>query len=384
MKAARRMLPILVVLSAAPLAPAQLFNSGSDGSDGALSVTTGTTTLSMPDDGIFNVTTVNVASGATLTFTPNARNTPVYVLATGDITIAGTVHVDGKSGTSSPPVGGQGGPGGFAGGMPAFGPNIPPGDGQGPGAGLGGTTTGTGAAGVGAYSATGTDANDGDPYGSPLVVPLVGGSGGGGTVGQPGTGGGGGGGAILLASNTRVHVTGTVRSWGGSGWSSATGAGSGGAIRMVSPMVSGSGVVDVRGASGQPNFGRIRIDAIDRSQLQYNFQPTSQTSVGAFMVIFPNDLPTLDIIAAAGQAIPEGSGPTQVFLPFGSDPNQTVKVQARDFTGLVPISVALTPESGPRIIYDTEIDMAGGDVAQVVVDVTLPVNTLTHIHAWTR
>ena len=69
---------------------------------------------------------------------------------------------------------------------------------------------------------------------------------------------------------------------------------------------------------------------------------------------------------------------------FGSPTSQTVTVQARDFTGIVPIAVVLTPDSGERVVYEVEIDMRGGDVAQVVVDVELPINNVTRVHAWTR
>ena len=68
---------------------AQGFSSGSTGADGALDVTTDTT-LDLPPNGTFNYTTVNVAAGVTLRFNRNALNTPVYLLATGDI----TMHVD--------------------------------------------------------------------------------------------------------------------------------------------------------------------------------------------------------------------------------------------------------------------------------------------------
>ena len=63
---------------------------------------------------------------------------------------------------------------------------------------------------------------------------------------------------------------------------------------------------------------------------------------------------------------------------------RTVTVQAEDFTGIVPISVVLTPESGDPVVYDTSIDMGMGNPAQVVVNVDFPVNTKTHVKVWTR
>src|SRR6266550_4350883 len=81
-------------LMASPAALAQ-FNSGSTGADGALNMTTNTT-LDLPPNGIFNFTTINVASGATLSFNRNIFNTPAYLLATGDVIIDGTIDVSGS------------------------------------------------------------------------------------------------------------------------------------------------------------------------------------------------------------------------------------------------------------------------------------------------
>jgi hypothetical protein len=108
-----RCLLIIAVVTFQITALAQSFSSGSDGSMGALNVTSNRT-LALPSDGIFRFTTINIAVGTTLTFTPNAMNTPVYLLATGDVTIDGTIDVSGSSGTTV--SGGRGGPGGFDGG----------------------------------------------------------------------------------------------------------------------------------------------------------------------------------------------------------------------------------------------------------------------------
>jgi len=84
------------------------FTSGSDGSYGPLNITTNTT-LILPTNGIFNCTTITIASGVTLAFTKNPLNTPVYLLATGDVLIAGTINVSGQSGVQA--LAGEGGPG---------------------------------------------------------------------------------------------------------------------------------------------------------------------------------------------------------------------------------------------------------------------------------
>ena len=59
------------------------FTSGSTGSFGAIDVTTEDLEIVLPADGIINATTVNVAEGFFLSFTRNAFNTPVFLLATG-------------------------------------------------------------------------------------------------------------------------------------------------------------------------------------------------------------------------------------------------------------------------------------------------------------
>src|SRR5258708_6719921 len=107
------------------------FSSVSTGADGPLNVTTDTT-LNLPADGIFNFTTIDVVSTATLRFNRNLLNTPVYLLATGDVVMNGAIDVSGGSRSGGSP--GQGGPGGFDGGFGSF-QGFPDGEGQGPGGG---------------------------------------------------------------------------------------------------------------------------------------------------------------------------------------------------------------------------------------------------------
>ena len=78
------------------------------------------------------------------------------------------------------------------------------------------------------------------------------------------------------------------------------------------------------------------------------------------------------------------SGPAQVLLPSGSSPNQTVKVRAKDFGQPVPIRVVLTPDSGPAQNYDVQIDNSVTNPDETTVNVTFPVNVLTHVRVWTR
>lgn len=362
------------------------FDSGSDGTYGAMNITTDTN-LVLPPDGIFRCTTITVASNATLTFTPNVLNTPVYLLATNDVVINGTIDVSGSLGTGV--LGGAGGPGGFAGGNPGTG-GLPDGGGHGPGAGAVG---GAASYGTTAYLRSdyfGTRTN-GAIYGSPLLVPLVGGSGG---TSSGGSGGVGGGGAVLIASNTRIEVTGAITAVSPSlNLLGFAGLGSGGGIRLVAPVVAGNGSLN---ASGCENWyyhyvgpfyggaGRIRIDCMDRRSLALNVVPSSVATTGANMVAIPTNAPRLDITQAAGNTIPEGTNsPVFFMLPQGASTNQTVTVQARNFNALVPIRVVLTPDNGPSSSYDTNINNTITP-ASVTVPVVVPVNVLVQVNAWTR
>lgn len=390
---------LLLSVLVASGARGQNFDSGSDGSDGAFTMSQ-STTLDVPPDGIFNFTTVTI-TGGNLTFRRNALNTPVFMLATGDISISNAnILVDGAAGTSNPPAGGAGGPGGFEGGDPGV-QSIPPGAGHGPGGGAGGDAgvAGTAATSAGAASYADTpqqaSTSDGAVYGSPLLVPLVGGSGGGGGVGSdtsPGQGGSGGGGAILLASSTRIEINagGGIFARAGNNSFPHTGQASGGAIRLVAPRVLGNATMDVGGGSGGVNVnngdrggnGRIRIDTIERTGIRFGFQPLSSFSIGSFMAVFPPVVPKLDIVNVAGQAIAAGA-PVDVLLPFGTNPNQTVTVRATDFTSTVPIDVVLVPTSGQRTVIPAQINMTTNP-AQTTVNVTFPLNNRTRVWAWTR
>jgi hypothetical protein len=338
------------------------FSSGSTGADGPLNITTDTT-LDLPPDGIFNFTTINVAAGATLTFNRNPLNTPVYLLATGDVVVSGVVHVNGQNAVGGIP--GKGGPGGFDGGYGAF-SSFPPGSGQGPGGGA------PGQPGVFGEGITGNT----NIYGNTLLSPLIGGSGGG---GNSTSGGSGGGGAILVASSTKVtmNLNGGVNAGRGVGGAAD---GSGGAVRIVAPVVAGTGTIDV----AQSHTGRIRIDSIDRFAHR-NLKLFGKATRGSQMFVFPPNNPKLDIIHAAGSNIPEGTNAAVVVnLQVGSSTNQIVRVQARGFTNDIPIRVKITPENAPTASFDGVILQTSGNPPFADVQVTLPVDTVCYVHAWTR
>lgn len=356
---------------------AAAFDSGSDGSYGAINVAISTTvTLDLPPDGVFRCTTINVGSSATLRFNRNPLNTPVVLLATGDVVVSGIITVAG--GDQSGALPGKGGPGGFDGGYGGGGPAAPAsrgGEGHGPGRGINATgqRPGVHAVAVGANDRT---------YGNVLLVPLVGGSGGSGTDGNPGWGGGGGGGAILIASNTRITVNGRIDASGGSAINAGLG-GSGGGIRLVAPTGGGSGQLDARGGNGGGGDGRVRVDCTAADAFR-NLSFYGAFTRGNRMFVFPPATPKLHIVEAAGQAIPVGAGAAiTIELPAGSAATQNVKVRGEGFTGMVPVQIVVTPEHSAATVYDVTLNSAQSP-SEATAAVTLPAGQPTTIEAWVR
>src|SRR5688572_25364201 len=238
----------------------QTFSSGSTGADGELNLTAVNTTtpVTVRAGGVYHYTTVNIGATHTLRFNRGPDNAPVVILATGDVTITGTIDISGNPGAMpggvvGPQNGALGGPGGFNGGNGGIFNGPPPAAGQGPGGGA--PSLGNGASG-GTYAASSAFV---------ALTPLFGGSGGGGGGGSfnfsVGGAGGGGGGAILIASNTRIVLNGTIRSNGGdplqnnsAGCHNIAAAGAGGAIRLVAPEIVGAGHLRaLRGIHVSPN-----------------------------------------------------------------------------------------------------------------------------------
>jgi hypothetical protein len=297
----------MVVLACASV-QAQV-NSGSNGSDGALDFSNLTNlgystnvVINMADHptGIYNYTFVNIPTNVTVSFIPNANNTPVYWLVQSNVVINGTVDASGQSPANT--VGGIGGPGGWCGG--SVGSN-----GEGPGGGgAGGYAAGGSYAGQGVSNGAYGGSTPGIIYGNIFLLPLAGGSGGGGGSGgfygsSWSGGGGGGGGAILIASSSSIQVNGSIKSNGGNGHNSG-GGGSGGGIRFVAPRFEGVGIIDARGGnSGVCNggYGRIRVDTF-RSAFGGAFD--NPFNLGSQFVIFPNQGQGAQLTIASVDGVP--------------------------------------------------------------------------------
>lgn len=385
-------LPFLVLLICSVRGSyGQSFNSGSNGSDGALDLTTpGTITfdpavlgLNPAIPNVFNFTTINVASGVVVRFTSKNLSGPIYWLAQGAVTINGTLDLSGENGapastvTSSrvPAAGGAGGYNGGVGGVSAN-SSLPAQAGNGPGGGAGGSAPNT------STNATG---GNGLFTGSQYLIPLIGGSGGGGgsnafTAPQQffGGGGGGGGGAILIASSVSITYGGTIRAVGGVAGSGATasgGTGSGGAIRLIAPTISnnarGDGSCSLNGAlygsvqAASSQNGVIRLEAfnIDASAIGANCaSPTPLTST-PFNVVHPVTAPSLlnvTSLVVGATTIPINANPFSFpDATINASGPVTVNVQAQYIpVGTVPKIIVMS-ETGPDQTVNCSAPLSG-------------------------
>jgi hypothetical protein len=338
------------------------FNSGSTGRDGAFHPTADIV-LDMADhpDGIYHYTNVYIPSNVTVTFIPNANNTPVVWLVQSNVVILGTVDVSGQDAVGG--QGGRGGPGGFRGGNGGTGAAP----GQGPGGGAAGDM-GSG----GAFD-----------YGNQYLLPLIGGSGGGGST-RYAAGGGGGGGALLIASSGTIHLDGWIVARGGSSVVPVKGGGgSGGAVRLVAPRLTGSGGIDITGGAGPYDMfgmmyggsGRVRFDALDNN---FGGWIRGAFTRGLQFVIFPSagQMPRLRVVSVGG--VPVSETPTgQLAVPdavLSAQQNNPIPVVVR--CERIPLGTTITvvvkPALGPSVSA-TGVNNAGTfDSSTATVLVNIP------------
>lgn len=319
---------------------------GADGSDGVLNITVNTEIdLSQAVTGtwdqnnaanagkgvydpakwavVFKYSSVNVAAGATVTFKNHASRAPVVWLVNGNVTIAGTVSLDGENGVvGGAPLGDrarEGGPGGFRGSVQFIAPNLVGSLGYGPG---GGGVRSGGSYGTPGQSESSTPASP--VYGNPSLIPLIGGSGGGYGLFKSG---GGGGGAILIASQGIFFCSGVLRATGGAGvdggggdqWS---GSGSGGGIRIVAETVQGTGSILALGGSSARagGLGRIRLERVTTSA-SVSISPDPSIvplAAGTTAMLWPaGGAPEVRIISLGGNPLP--TDPRASFGTEGAD-----------------------------------------------------------------
>lgn len=317
----RRLLVLIgFILVASLSARAQTFNSGSTGADGALNLATmscpvAICTVQLPESGVLNYTTVNIPAGLNLVFSRNSRNTPVYMLAQGNVTIAGVIDVSNPASYNSP---GQAcripGPGGFYGGQPGGQPGFGPG---------GGTASSPNARWIGPLS----------------LVPIIGGSG-----GYSGNGGGGG---IVIASSTSINVAGgqilaNSNCFSGSG-------GAGGAVRLVANSISVAGSLSAYGANGgfiQPtSFGVIRVEA-PAGALTFTGSSNPPAVLSPINpAVVSSTPPSLTIVSVGGFPVPSYAGQrfdtVDLLLPNQLTDPITVLVQGNNIPVGTSVSIGI-------------------------------------------
>lgn len=266
------------------------FSTGSTGADGAFSPGGSILVdLSMAGSGpgtgaydpvrwavVFNYTTIDIPPGVTVSFKNHPSGAPVVWLAQGEVHVSGMVILDGANGGgyyNEGPFFAKPGPGGFEGGRREIDATtaracagMGPGGAPAPASGYGG------GGGYGTPGRSGSVTAGGVTYGNPHILPLIGGSGGAAgnehaPFGFP-FGGGAGGGAILIASPNSIHLDGGITANGGAAGSNPAGPGSGGAIRLRAPSVSGLGFLRAVGGAGSTDttgMGRICVEATSLS-----------------------------------------------------------------------------------------------------------------------
>jgi hypothetical protein len=316
----------------------------SDGSDGALNITSNTVIdLSQAVTGVwsnnnsgnagkgiydiskwavvFKYSSVNIASNMSVTFSNHPSRAPVVWLVTGNVTINGELNLDGATYSTDPLRLAEPGPGGFRGGASLQGSFVPAGSGFGPG---GFPQT------FGYYSGI---------YGSPQIIPVLGGSGGAGNS----TGGGGGGGAILIACPGVITVNGSCHANGGIGnWH-----GSGGAIRLVADQIQGSGSL----LANFYNLGRIRLEANTFSVTLGTAPAPSMGLPTPVMIWPPTNAATVRLVSIGSQ-----SAPVDPRAQIGTSQDTTlftnsapVVVETANFPTNGTVNVFIKPRNGNPI-----------------------------------
>ena len=383
------LVPIAVMLGVSKI-QAQTFNSGSNGSDGALNLATPGTILFDPralnldadGDNVYHFTTINIGPGVIVKLRANLVPGPVFWLAQGTVTIAGTIDLNGENGHPSnslpaarvPSVAGAGG---YSGGVGKFGANLAQ-PGAGPGGGLvfpiyqGGQNFPYG--------------SGGNFTGNAFLVPLIGGSGGGGSPNEEsngGAGGGAGGGAITIASSTSILVNGLISATGGTCGGGLAGGGSGGGIRLAAPTIGGSGSFSTLTESSAANAcsngrgpggaGITRLEAF-----QQNF--TGGTIKGTFFratpfnTFLPSGQSSVKVLTVGGVAVPPN--PTGSFSAPDVTLNSTAAVlfaiEARNIPTGTVVKLQIFSETGADLTIDSSPLVGTPQVSSASASAILP------------
>ncbi len=324
-------------------------NVPSDGSDGALNVTTNTVIdLSEASYGtwsddnsanigngvydpekwavVFKYSSVTIAPGATVSFLNHPSHAPVVWLVQSNVVVNGAVSLDGQGIVYAYPnylLPNEPGPGGFRGGAASA---TGYGDGYGPGGGRH----------AGSYGST---------YGNPEILPLLGGSGGpayncGSAFSGPSPGG-----AVLIAASGSITVNGQITALGnGYGFQFCYDGSSGdGAIRIIADQVLGTGAVNANG-------GRTRVEANSISSNLVITPNTVTVPPGATPAIWPaTNAPTITVVSVnnvTAPADPLAAVATSSDVNIAANYAVNIIIQSQYFPPDGTISVRIAPKYG--------------------------------------
>lgn len=345
---------------------------------------------------VFKYSSIDVPEGVTVTFRNHPANAPVVWLSQGDVKIAGLVKLDGKDAAPSnkTPTYAAAGPGGFDGGRRArFGLSIRGSAGLGPGGGQSGAERDYSGGAGGGYLARGEQGypkgtTGGDPYGGNQLQPLMGGSGGGTNwdyIGSEGAGGAGGGALLISAcGDIVIESSGQITANGGKGSDISGGGGSGGAIRLVAPTISGTGALYSKGGrpgsvggstnGGAGSAGRIRLEADDSEGYSGTTDP--QWAHGFPVRVFAAATPVLRITRIDGNDVAGDplAGIKTLDAEFDNPNPVTIEVEATGVKAGTKVVLTILPTYGPKFTVTSADGLAEKDgvLTVQIKDVKIP------------
>ncbi len=318
---------------------------------------------------VYKFSSINWQENTVISFVPHPSGCPVIFLSQGNVTINTNFTLPYFIG-------------GFGGGQTSQ-TSLGSG-GLGPGGGSLNTVSGL-YGGNGSYATSSPASNphlgNGQVYGNPAILPLIGGSGGG--TSQSVSFGGAGGSAILIASRETFTFGGYIGAPGQSlNGVSIGGSGSGGAIKLMGQtfnsapganLVVSGGTSNVGVAAGE---GRIRIEANTFGTLPSSPNPISTATAGPVAKIFATNLtPKVTISKVGGISAPTDSRGT-----FNSPPDvnlnapgsQTVEVTCENVpvNGTWSVFVRGVPRNGQDVTYTATY--ATGNLAWSTWTVNVP------------
>ena len=365
----------------------------SDGSDGALNITSNTVIdLSQAVTGVwsnnnsanagkgiydaskwavvFKYSAVNIASNATVTFKNHGSRAPVVWLVSRDVILNGELSLDGQNATLDTVNLPEPGPGGFRGGA-ANQQDLGFGGGFGPG---------------GYYDFYGAYQFPVDrAYGNPQIIPLIGGSGGSGSThcgNVPGANGPGGGGAILIASSNNIIVNGYCHANGLRGPYCGYVFASGGAIRLVADQILGAGRIEAVGIDGYA--GRTRLEA-NAASPSLDVNPPTVAVLPTPLVIWPAaSAPTVRVVSVDAHAAPldprANIGASGDDLTISTTSANNIVLQTSNFPTNGTVNVYIKPKHSPQSILPASLVSGNSALATWQLQTVLPLS-LTVIQA---